>query len=253
MAGSNKTTTANTVPAYLSEAGQNTLNRATDVSRIGYTPYYGPDVAAMTPAQIAAMQGTNIAASAFGLPTVDVTAGMPTATNYGGMSAYSSGSAYDAALAELKARFPAQFAAIMSQFIDPVTGMASGASAAGPTQMGMPMQSYAPAYDGGSGGGGGGATSGGSVSGNGGRSLSDLAMIAGSYLPGGMNTRNPGSLLNTIAADVRNAISPQRAPTSADRPPPSPSRPASSTSSSTKSSSSTSSSKSTGGSNATRR
>jgi hypothetical protein len=164
MAGSNKTTTANTVPAYLSEAGQNTLNRATDVSRIGYTPYYGPDVAAMTPAQIAGMQTTNAAASAFGLPTVDVTAGMPTATNYGGMNAYSSGSAYDAALAELKARFPAQFAAIMSQFIDPVTGMMSGASAAGPTQMGMPMQSYAPAYDGG---GGGGSTGGGSGGGNG--------------------------------------------------------------------------------------
>ena len=101
MAGSNKTTTATTVPAYLQEAGQSALNRATDVSRIGNVGYYGPDVAAMTPAQIAAMQGTNAAASAFGLNTFDPMAGMPTATNYGGMNAYSSGTGYEAALAEL--------------------------------------------------------------------------------------------------------------------------------------------------------
>ena len=228
MAGSNKTTTANTVPAYLQEAGQNTLNRATDVSRIGNVGYYGPDVAAMTPAQIAAMQGTNAAASAFGLNTFDPMAGMPTATNYGGMNAYSSGAGYEAALAELKARFPGQFEAIMSQFVDRVTGAMPGATGSGQTQMGMPVQGYAPVYGNGSGGGGGGggSTGGGSGSGVGGRSLSDLAMIAGSYLPGGIYTRNPGSLLNTIAADVRNAISPQRAPTSADRPPPSPPRPA---------------------------
>ncbi len=244
MAGSNKTTSATTVPAYLSEAGQGALNRATNVSNIGYTPYYGPDVAAMTPAQIAGMQTTNAAATAFGLPTVDVTAGMPTATNYGGMSAYSSGSAYDAALAELKARFPAQFAAIMSQFIDPVTGAMSGANAAGPTQMGMPMQSYAPAYDGGGGGGGGGSTGGGS----GGGSLSDLASNVRSYLPGGINTANPSSLLNTMVAKAQNAISQQGAPTAANRPVAAPSRPAATTSSSKPASSS----KATG-SNATRR
>ena len=151
MAGSSTTSTANTVPAYLQEAGKAALTRGTDVSRIGNVGYYGPDVAAMTPSQIAAMQGTNTAASAFGLPTVDPMAGMPAATDYNGMSAYSSGSGYDAAIAELKARFPGQFAAIMAQFIDPVTG-AAPASAAGPTQMGMSVQ--APAGRSGGGGGG---------------------------------------------------------------------------------------------------
>ena len=151
MAGSSTTSTANTVPAYLQEAGKAALTRGTDVSRIGNVGYYGPDVAAMTPSQIAAMQGTNTAASAFGLDTVDPMAGMPAATDYNGMSAYSSGSGYDAAIAELKARFPGQFAAIMAQFVDPVTG-AAPASAVGPTQMGMPVQ--APAGRSGGGGGG---------------------------------------------------------------------------------------------------
>lgn len=144
MGGSSKTTSANTVPAYLQEASKGLINRSNQVSNIGYTPYYGPDVAAMTPAQLAAMQGTNTAASAFGLQTVDPMAGMPAATNYDGMSAYSSGSGYDAALAELKARFPKQFAAIMSQFINPVTGSMAGANAASKPNL---TQANAPTAD----------------------------------------------------------------------------------------------------------
>ena len=141
MGGSSKTTSASTVPAWVSQAQQDALARAQSASRIGNVGYYGPDVAAMTPSQTAAMQGTNMAASAFGQPTVDVTAGMPTATNYGGMNAYSSGAGYDAALAELKARFPGQFDAIMAQFVNPVTGaMPAGYSQ---TQMGMPVQAPA--------------------------------------------------------------------------------------------------------------
>jgi hypothetical protein len=141
MGGSSKTTSASTVPAWVSQAQQDALARAQSASHIGNVGYYGPDVAAMTPSQTAAMQGTNMAASAFGQPTVDVTAGMPTATNYGGMNAYSSGAGYDAALAELKARFPGQFDAIMAQFVNPVTGaMPAGYSQ---TQMGMPVQAPA--------------------------------------------------------------------------------------------------------------
>jgi hypothetical protein len=66
---------------------------------------------------------------------------MPAATDYNGMKAYSSGAGYDAALAELMARFPGQFAAIMAQFIDPVTGMMSGATSGQTSgQSGMPAQ-----------------------------------------------------------------------------------------------------------------
>jgi hypothetical protein len=233
MAGSNKTTSASTVPAYLSEAGKSALNRATGVSQIGYTPYYGPDVAAMTPAQIAAMQGTNTAASAFGLPTVDVTAGMPTATDYNGMSAYSSGTGYDAAIAELKARFPAQFAAIMSQFIDPVTGKIAGSSNSSSSQSAGGAGNTGIGGSGG-GGGGGGGNNGGSGNGTifGYTGLADMLNGGG---PGKSGDTYSGSPFQAVTGgytgliDMINGGGPG------------------------KSGSKSSSSKSTGGSNATRR
>ena len=132
MGGGGRNTTEVTVPAWLEQAAQRNLSRADELARIGYTPYYGPDVAAMTPMQMAAMQGTNTAASAFGMPTADPMAGMPAATNYGGMPAYSSGGLYDQALAELERRMPGQFAALRAPFIDPVTGMmVSGSASSG--------------------------------------------------------------------------------------------------------------------------
>lgn len=131
MSGGSKTTEVK-IPEWLEDAAKAGLARADTVSRIPYAPYYGPSVAAMTPAQIASMQGTNSAASAFGLGTVDPMAGMPEATNYNGMMAYSSGSGYDAALEELRRRQPGTYNAITGQFIDPITGaMPAGATAAG--------------------------------------------------------------------------------------------------------------------------
>lgn len=115
-------TTSVQVPEWLETAAKGNLARADELAKIGYTPYYGPDVAAMTPSQIAAMQGTNAAASAFGLGAVDPMAGMPVAQNFNGMQAYSSGGLYDQALADLQARASGQFAAMRAPFIDPVTG-----------------------------------------------------------------------------------------------------------------------------------
>jgi hypothetical protein len=134
MGGGGRNTTEVTVPAWLEEAARRNLSRADELARIGPTPYYGPDVAAMTPMQVAAMQGTNTAASALGLSTADPMAGMPTATNYGGMSAYSSGGLYDQALAELERRMPGQYAALRAPFIDPMTGA-------------QPTGVYAPDYN----------------------------------------------------------------------------------------------------------
>lgn len=131
MGGGGKNTTSVTVPAWLEQAAQRNLGRADELAQIGYTPYYGPDVAAMTPMQMAAMQGTNTAASAFGMPTADPMAGMPAAMDYGGMPAYSSGGLYDQALAELERRMPGQFAALRAPFIDPVTGRMVSGSASG--------------------------------------------------------------------------------------------------------------------------
>jgi hypothetical protein len=117
-------TTEVKIPEWLQQAAKQNIARADVLSTIGYTPYYGPDVAAFTPQQLAAMQGTNQAAAAFGMPTADPTAGMPQAQNFNGMSAYSSGPMYEQALAELAAARPGQYAALTAPFIDPVTGAA---------------------------------------------------------------------------------------------------------------------------------
>lgn len=126
MGGSS--TSKTTVPEWQNRAAQDALAAANRVANIGYTPYYGPDVAALTPMQMAAMRGTNQAAQAFGMPTADPTAGLPQATDYGGMQAYSSGGLYDQALAELQRRNPEQYAALTADIVPQ-----QAASAAVPT------------------------------------------------------------------------------------------------------------------------
>lgn len=218
MGGGGKTSTEVKVPAWLEDAAKANLAKADTLAQIGYTPYYGPDVAAMTPMQVAAMQGTNQMAAAFGSPTADPTAGMPAAGSYGGMSAYSSGDLYDQALAELERRMPGQAAALRAPFIDPATGArpsspygygsatgGAGASAsaapsaipvAAPREGGGGRGDYSAPYSGG------------------GRSTTSMASL-GSYAPGGVNTANPASLGNRVAAALSG---PQGKPTAADRP-----------------------------------
>ena len=118
-----QSTTKVEIPEWLEGAAQENLAKAGELSKIGYTPYYGPSVAAMTPMMQQSMAGTNQAAQAFGMGGgADPNAGMPQAQNYGGMQAYSSGDMYDQALRELEARRPGQYAAMNAPFINPVTG-----------------------------------------------------------------------------------------------------------------------------------
>ena len=127
MSGGGKggsTTSSVEIPAWLENAAQTNLARADQLSTIGYTPYYGADVAALTPMQQASMQNTNQGASAFGMaaPT-DAMAGMPQAQTFaGGVQGYSSGGLYDQALSELQTRRPGQFDALNAPFINPYTG-----------------------------------------------------------------------------------------------------------------------------------
>jgi hypothetical protein len=118
-----RSSTSVEIPAWLESAARQNIARADEIAQIGYVPYYGPDVAAMTPMQMSAGGNINAAAGAFGLgaPT-SATAGMPPAMDYGGMGAYSSGPLFDQSLAQLQARRPGQFAALQAPFIDPVTG-----------------------------------------------------------------------------------------------------------------------------------
>ena len=94
------------IPEWAESATKRNLARAEEVQKIGYMPYYGPDVAGFTPTQQAAMQNNLAAASAFGMaaPT-DAMAGMPQAQDFGGgISGYSSGNLFDQAVAEFESK-----------------------------------------------------------------------------------------------------------------------------------------------------
>ena len=125
------TTSSVTIPEYIEAAAQRNLNKAERISQIGYTPYYGPDVAAFTPMQQAAFQGTAQAAGAFGLPggsmsQQDIMGGMPAPTTYaGGVQGYSAAPIYEQSLQTFGQRRPGQKAYIDSFFIDPYAGGAA--------------------------------------------------------------------------------------------------------------------------------
>lgn len=113
------------IPSWLEDAAKTNLSKADYAGQIGYTPYYGPDVAAQTQNQMIGNQATYDAAAALGLAPQggNANAGMPTPTTYdNGITGYSSGGLYDQALAELATRRPGQAAALNSMFIDPYSG-----------------------------------------------------------------------------------------------------------------------------------
>jgi len=114
-------TTQVEIPRYIEDASRANIAQGKEISQIGYTPYYGPDVAAFTPMQAAAMQSAANFGSAFGMmPQMDAMAGMPQAQTFeGGLRGYSSAPLYEQAVAELKARRPGQAALIEKQFINP--------------------------------------------------------------------------------------------------------------------------------------
>lgn len=218
-----KSTTTVQIPAWLQEAAQKNLARADVLSTLGYVPYYGPDVAAFTPMQQAAMEGTNQAALAFGMPApTSAMAGLPMAQTFaGGLQGYSSMPLYEQSLQTLQAARPGQYAALQAPFINPITGeaplypfgMAADPNAEanqGPTS----QFGYVPPYARGGSGSGGGAEWNRVGSGGGGGDWRSSQL--GASLPGGVNTRNPGSIGNQIAAGLTSGR--QSAPTAADRP-----------------------------------
>ena len=120
-------TTKVEVPQYIEDAAKANLARADEIAQIGYTPYYGPDVAAFTPMQQASFQNTADAAGAFGMAAPasqqDIYGGMGAPTTYaGGVRGYSSAPMYEQSVSELQRQRPGQYDALMAPFINPVTG-----------------------------------------------------------------------------------------------------------------------------------
>lgn len=131
-------TTEVAVPQYIEDAARRNLDKAEGISQIGYTPYYGPDVAAFTPMQEAAFQNTADAANAFGMSggnmsEQDIMGGTAAPTTYAnGVRGYSSAPMYEDALAQLKANAPGQYDYLSSFYIDPVTGAMGSRAAPAP-------------------------------------------------------------------------------------------------------------------------
>lgn len=222
MSGGGKggsSTTSVQIPAWLENAAQQNLARADRVAQLDFMPYFGPDVAAMTPMQQAAMQNTNQAALAFGTaaPT-DAMAGIPAAQTFaGGLQGYSSAPLYQQSVEALRTAMPGTVAARNAMYIDPITGAAPlypfgmGAAPGAPMApgpqgfdwTGSNSQNASERAERAVGGGGGG-----------GRDI--MSGQIASRLPGGINTANPNSMVNRTAAALTSR--PQSAPTSANRP-----------------------------------
>lgn len=146
------TTSRVEIPAWAEEAARANLARADQLAQIGFVPETAalPTVAAFSPAQEAAFQGTNLMASAFGLPAAAGT-GMPAPTEFaGGIRGYSAAPLYEAAVADLAATRPGQYAALQAPFINPFTGAAPAAPFGAPMPPPVaPVVSNQMAYSGG--------------------------------------------------------------------------------------------------------
>ena len=122
--GGSKTTSAQ-IPQYIEDASKANLKLADKLSNVGYVPYYGPDVAAMSPMQQASMQGTDQMAGAFGMPTTGGQQYMPEPTTFaGGVQGYSSAPLFEQAQMNLQKYRPAQAQYMDSFFMNPQTGEA---------------------------------------------------------------------------------------------------------------------------------
>ena len=147
-----------TIPAWIRDPAIRNLQRAEDVQRIEYMPYYGAEVAAFNPMQNAAMNNNIATAQAFGLldpnSTLTATTGMPTPTDFDGFSGYSSQPMYESALAELKAKQPdavAQYDALfgapaMAQLNASRNSSRGGNSGASPSRPQTPSN-FTPNYN----------------------------------------------------------------------------------------------------------
>ena len=120
--GSNKS--AQTIPDWVQGPAQDNLAKAKLAGEIGYMPYYGPEVAGLSPMQTQGMQRTQDALSAYGMAPQgsQYQSSLPEQTTMGGVSGYGSGNLFDAAVAELGRRNPelaARYASAMAPVVRP--------------------------------------------------------------------------------------------------------------------------------------
>ena len=113
------------IPKWIEDPAIRNIARAEQVAKMGYQPYYGPEVAAFSPMQEQAMQSQYDAAAAFGMAPMggDAMAGMPTPTEFaGGVRGYGSGDIFEQSINEFQKRQPQQAAIYNQQFVGPDVG-----------------------------------------------------------------------------------------------------------------------------------
>jgi hypothetical protein len=102
------------IPKWMEEPAIRNIARAEDIQRMGYMPWYGPDVAAFNDTQKAAAQSNIGAAEAFGLVqpnTLTAYQGMPQAETYaGGVQGYSSAPMFEQGIETLREKQPGTMA-----------------------------------------------------------------------------------------------------------------------------------------------
>ena len=147
------TTSEVTVPAYIENAAKANLAKADAISQVGYTPYYGADVAAFNPMQQASFQNTADSASAFGMATptspTDIMGNMGAPQTYAnGVTGYSSAPMFQDAVDTLGYFRPNQKALMDSFFVNPNTGFdpSSPYSASPASGVAMEMQGQNPSF-----------------------------------------------------------------------------------------------------------
>lgn len=122
MAKGGRTDQTANMPAFGETLAQQTVGVGTDAASQGYTPMYGIDVAGFSPMQTASFEGTDVMANAFNMPSNGGQSYLPPTQTIGGVTGYSSGDVFDANVAALENRRPAQVDYINSFSIDPITG-----------------------------------------------------------------------------------------------------------------------------------
>ncbi len=128
-----------TAPAFAETGLQQQLGLARDVSALGYTPYYGPDVASFSPLQQAAFQGTDQMAGAFGMPVAQGEY-MPAPTTFaGGVQGYSSAPLFMESKGALQQNAPGLYNYLEGFSVDPMTGQ-PGAQTASQQPVVLEMQ-----------------------------------------------------------------------------------------------------------------
>ena len=139
--------TSQSIPKWLEDATKANLEKARLTGEIGYMPYYGPQVAALSPMEQSAMQNTMGAMSAFGMAPqgAQYKSSLPEPMTMGGVTGYGSGDLYDQAVAELGRRNPAQMERY-NRAMGLDSGAAPGAGQA-PVQTDPRLDQSSPMYD----------------------------------------------------------------------------------------------------------